>query len=189
MRGSLRTGMLSASAALALAAAASAEVTETSEGGFSLLLSFETSATPEEAWAALIAPSAWWSSDHSYSGDAANFSLDVAPGGCFCEVWDGGAVKHGEVVQFRTPSAASGGLLRLEGGLGPLQNLAVGQIQDWTIDPIDGGALQSGSKVTYRTRVSGRTRDGFDQLAPVVDGVMAEQVGRLERYLANGSPE
>lgn len=185
MRGSVRAGIIGVAGALALAGGASAEVMNSDETGFALSLSFETTATPEQAWAALITPSAWWSSDHSYSGDAKNFSLDVAPGGCFCEIWDGGAVKHGEVVQFRTPSAASGGLVRLEGGLGPLQNLAVGQVQDWTIDPSESG----GAKVSYTTRVSGRTRDGFAQLAPTVDGVMTEQIGRLERYLATGSPE
>jgi uncharacterized protein YndB with AHSA1/START domain len=165
--------------ALGLGGAAAAELTETSETGFVVAFSFETAATPEQTWETLVTPSLWWSSDHSYSGDAANFSLEVAPGGCFCETWDRGAVKHGEVVQFFT-----GAFLRIEGGLGPLQNLAVGQVQDWTIE-----ATAGGSKVSYLSRVSGRAEDGLVELAPVVDMVIGEQVGRLERYLATGSAE
>jgi hypothetical protein len=40
----------------------------------------------------------WWNAEHSYSGDAANLSLDVAPGGCFCERWKDGSAEHGRVI-------------------------------------------------------------------------------------------
>lgn len=178
MTGLLRTGL---AAALLLASAGTAEVTESSETGFVITASFETLATPEQAWTAIITPSAWWSGDHSYSGSAQSFSLDLAPGGCFCEVWGEGAVKHAEVVQFR-----NGSFLRLEGGLGPMQDLAAGEIQDWTVEPAASG---TGAKISYMTRVSGAPQDGLLELAPLVDQVMALQLARLERYLATGNPE
>jgi uncharacterized protein YndB with AHSA1/START domain len=165
--------------ALVGASSASAEVTEASENGFVISTSFETAATPEQAWIALVTPSAWWSGEHSYSGSAASFSVALTPGGSFCEIWDGGFVKHAEVIQLR-----DGSFLRLGGGLGPMQDLSAGQIQDWTVEPSGAGA-----KVSYTTRVSGAPQDGWLELAPAVDGVMALQLGRLERYLATGRPD
>lgn len=177
-----RSGLASlgvAALGLAAASAARAEVTEASEDGFVLALSFDAAASPEAAFAALTDVAAWWSPAHTYSGDAANMSLELSPGGCFCEVWDGGATRHGEVVQIRT-----GRSFRLLGALGPLQDMGASQIQDLSVEP-----LETGARVSWTTRVSGRPGDGYAEIAPLVDSVLAEQMGRLERYLATGSPD
>ena len=69
---------LSFACAVAIAAAtpAVAEVT-LADHGFVTSNSAEVSATPDEVWAALIEPSRYWNGDHSWSGDAANFSLEA----------------------------------------------------------------------------------------------------------------
>ena len=40
----------------------------------------------------------WWNPEHSYSGVAANFSIDARAGGCFCERLKDGSVAHMTVV-------------------------------------------------------------------------------------------
>jgi hypothetical protein len=169
---------LTASLALAASAPAHAEVTQSGANGFHLRIAFETPAPPARAFAALGEIGSWWSPGHTYSGDAANMTLALEAGGCFCESWDGGSVEHGRVVQ-----AQEGALLRMTGGLGPLQALAVTQVHDWTVE-----AAGEGSKVTYATRVSGDAADNLAALAPLVDMVMSEQVGRLEAHLAAEAP-
>ena len=63
----------------------------------------------------------WWDAAHTYTGDSTNMSLDATAGGCLCETLpDGGSVEHMRVVY-----AEPGKTLRLQGGLGPLQSMAV----------------------------------------------------------------
>ena len=68
-------GVLMAGALVATPAAA--EVKSASENGFELVIAETIKAPPEKLWSAMTAPSRWWSKDHSWSGDAANFSLDA----------------------------------------------------------------------------------------------------------------
>ena len=56
-------------------------------------------ATPDAMWKAMVQLPRWWSGQHTYSGQAANLSLDVQAGGCWCErAGDGLSVQHGTVV-------------------------------------------------------------------------------------------
>jgi hypothetical protein len=179
----MRLSRHAACAALFIACAASAptraEVTEASEYGFALSHSFEATVSANEAFDAFARVADWWSPAHTYSRDAARMSLAIEAGGCFCEVWPGGAVKHAEVAQVRERR-----YVRMLGALGPLQDLGVTQVHDWTVERTD-----TGSRVTYFTRVSGRPGDGLVELAPIVDGVMAEQMSRLQRFIATGNPD
>jgi hypothetical protein len=78
-------------------------------------------AAPDKAYAALLQPARWWSSEHTFSGSAAKLTLDARAGGCWCEtLTDGGSVEHMRVVYV-----APGRVLRLRGALGPLQGLGV----------------------------------------------------------------
>ncbi|HEX7915316.1 MAG TPA: hypothetical protein VF497_06160, partial [Rudaea sp.] len=78
---------------------------------------FKTSAAPDRAYAAITGVARWWDSNHTYSGNASNLSLDARAGGCWCEqLADGGSVQHMTVL-----TAMPGRMLRLSGGLGPLQ--------------------------------------------------------------------
>lgn len=170
--------LAAATLAAAAAPAARAEVTESSDAGFAIRIAFDTEASAPDAFDALVDVASWWHPDHTYSLDAGNLSLELSPGGCFCEVWDGGATKHAEVVQVR-----DGAMVRWAGGLGPLQDFGVSQVHDWTVEAIEGGA-----RVSYVTRVGGHGGEGLVEIAPIVDAVMTEQLGRLERYLATGDP-
>lgn len=69
---------------------------------------------------------AWWDAANSYSGDAANFYLEPRALGCFCEkLPGGGSIAHMQVVYVEP-----GAVLRMLGGLGPLQGM--GQPAPWS---------------------------------------------------------
>lgn len=163
-----------------LAAPAHATVDDAASNGFTITETADIAATPDQVYQAVTTPSRWWSSDHTYSHDAANLTLDAKAGGCWCETLPGGgSVQHLVVV-----NAIPGKMIRLRGALGPLQAMAV-----------DGAmtlSLHAADKVTHLTMtytVGGYARGGFADLAKAVDSVLGEQVNRLKRFVENGSPD
>src|SRR3546814_2102070 len=103
----------------------------------------------------LRTPDKWWSAEHSWSGDAANFWLDSQAGGCFCEKLPGvagmGSVQHARIL-FAQPNA----MMRLSGAFGPLQGEAVTGMLTIQIKPTDAGRsaehtseLQSPMRISY----------------------------------------
>lgn len=158
------------------AAPVGAEVLSHAPQGFVVARDLILDATPDRAFEALTADvGAWWDPAHSYSGDARNFSLDAQAGGCFCErLPDGGSVEHMRVI-FAQP----GKLLRLAGGLGPLQGMGATGVMEFTLAP-DG---DDRSRLEFRYVVGGYTPDGLESLAEPVDAVLGEQLARLARYL------
>jgi uncharacterized protein YndB with AHSA1/START domain len=80
------------------AAATHAEVKAAASDGLLIVHSARIDAAPARIYALLPAIGRWWSSSHTYSGDAANLTLDPGAGGCFCERWKDGAVVHGRVI-------------------------------------------------------------------------------------------
>lgn len=123
--------ILSAFALLAAAAAspAMAEVKSATPAGFAVEAKVVVPASPAQAYAALARIGAWWDSAHSYSGDAANMTLDPKVGGCFCETIPkgNGAVEHGRIIY-----AQPGETLRLQSALGPLQAEAALGVLTWS---------------------------------------------------------
>ncbi|NYT40417.1 SRPBCC domain-containing protein [Sphingomonas sp. R-74633] len=157
--------------ALTLAAPAAAEVTASTETSFTVTEKVTVAAPPEKLWAALVAPGSWWSSAHSWSGDAANLSLDPRPGGCWCEkLPGGGGVEHMRVV-FVQPHK----MLRLTGTLGPLQSFPASGVMTFTLTPAADGKTTA---LTITYAVAGAP--GLGQIAAPVDGVLGEQVARLK---------
>ena len=154
-----------------------AEVVAVGERGFISEHRIELQATPAEAYTALTSKvSAWWDAAHSYSGEASNFSLDARAGGCFCEALpNGGSVEHMRVV-FAQP----GHLLRMQGGLGPLQAMAVQGTMEFRFVPGAAGR----TLLEYRYSVSGFTPAGLAPLAEPVDRVQLGQIERLAAYLS-----
>ena len=73
-------------------------------------------------------------------------------------------------------------LLRLDGALGPLQNMAVTGVLSFALAP-DG----PGTRVTMTYRVAGALTMDSTKLAPLVDQVMGIQLNRL-RDFASGRP-
>jgi hypothetical protein len=156
--------------------AARAEIVSLSPGGFEVHETVHVAAGQDKAYAALLTPARWWSSQHTFSHDAANLTLDARAGGCWCETLPGGgSVQHMSVLML-----APGKVLRLRGALGPLQALAVDGVMTWSLKAAEGG-----SDVTVSYGVAGFSPEGFDMLSKAVDEVMAEQIGRLKKLLDN----
>jgi uncharacterized protein YndB with AHSA1/START domain len=161
-----------------LVGSAEAEVKSVAPNGFEVVDTAAIQAAPERVYAALGQIGQWWSNAHTFSHDAANLSLDLKAGGCFCErLKDGGSVQHLSVVY-----AAPGEGLRLRGALGPLQMEGVDGTLAWALKPTEGGTA-----VTQSYVVGGYIRSGMDQWAQRVDRVLHEQLDRLKLFV-EGKP-
>ena len=172
----LLLGLLLASA---LVLPARAAVGDSATNGFSVIETAHIAATPDKVYAALITPSHWWSSSHTFSHDAANLSLDATAGGCWCEkLPDQGTVQHLVVVH-----AVPGHSLVMRGALGPLQGLGVNGAMTITLKPAADGTDLS---LTYN--VGGYLKDGLASWASPVDSVLAEQIVRLKSFVETGAP-
>jgi len=158
---------------------AHAEVIETGANGFALQRTLHIAAPPERVYAALIQPSKWWNSEHTFSGSAANLTLDARAGGCFCETWSGGSVQHLVVVY-----AEPGKMLRLRGALGPFQGQGVDGALTFTLKPAG-----DGTDLTMDNIVGGFVKGGISKWPPLADSMLAGQLIRLKRYLETGSPD
>jgi hypothetical protein len=113
---------------------------------------------------------AWWDAANSYSGDAANFYLEPRALGCFCEkLPGGGSIAHMQVVYVEP-----GAVLRMLGGLGPLQGMGATGAVEFRLS-----AAADGARVEYRYHVTGF---GAESMAEPVDGVQLGQFERLKRY-------
>lgn len=149
---------------------ANAEVRAVASSGFELEHRIETRLEPARLYRLLGDIGSWWSDAHTYSGNAANLSLDLRPGGCWCEkLPDGGGIEHMRVVQ-----AHPGKRLLLVGGLGPLINEASVGAMNWAITP--GG---TGSTLVMTYRVAGFYKADGAKWAPLVDQVLAAQMKNL----------
>jgi len=170
---------LALSTLLICIAHAKADVTASGPRGFVSEHTLTIAAPRQRVFHALTAEvGRWWDAAHSYSGNAANFSLDATAGGCFCERWSGGSVAHMTVV-FVEPDRQ----LRMIGGLGPLQAMAVSGSMTFALD--DDG---NGTRLHYRYAVGGWTPEGLQTMAGPVDQVQLGQLLRLQRYIETGSP-
>ena len=178
-RASAQTGVRLALAVLValLAGPARAEVTQASADSLLLAFSQPLAAAPQKVYDALPRVRRWWSSDHTYSGSAANLSLRAEAGGCFCEHWKGGSGQHGTVIV-----AMRNQMLRLRTALGPLQAKGVTGILTFQITPNGNGSLLTTTYV-----VNGTAESALDKVAPTVDRVLGEQLARLARFIQTGS--
>ncbi len=159
---------------LAASSTGAAAVAETREGYFKTESVVLVDLPPAAAWRGLIRVPAWWDPEHTWSGAARNLSLDPRAGGCFCEkLSEGGSVDHARVI-FAQP----GKLLRMDGALGPLQEMPVTGVLTYTLAP-DG----PGTRITMTYAVAGAMSLDAAKLAPLVDQVLAGQLERLRNYL------
>lgn len=165
------------------AAPASAKVINQSEAGFTVAHTAQVAATPEDVWKMLKMPQKWWSKEHSWSGDAANFWLDSQAGGCFCEKLPDtgkglGSVQHARIV-FAKPNE----MLRLSGAFGPLQ----GEALTGTLT-IQIKETPTGAAIRFDYVVGGYMRFKVPEIAPAVDGVIGEQLIGLAKALGGSLP-
>jgi carbon monoxide dehydrogenase subunit G len=174
----MKTLMGLALAAAMLGGAAHAEVTDKSAAGFEVTEKATIAAPPAKVWDALMRPDRWWSSQHSWSGDAKNLYFD--PSGCFCERLKRGAVRHMTIVYNDGATT-----LRLNGGLGPMQLTGASGNLGITLKPAN-----QNTELTMTYDVGGYAKGGLaETLAAPVDMVLGEQVARLKKYLETGRPD
>jgi uncharacterized protein YndB with AHSA1/START domain len=170
--------------ALVLACAAStsevrAAVVDAAPSGFTVENSETVPVSVDVAWQALVDDvGRWWPADHTWWGDAAKLSIDARAGGCFCEI-DGARQAWHMSVRFVDP----GKLLRMTGGLGPLQGLGLHGALEWRLESVD-----DGTRITLHYRVGGYSPDDLSKFAPVVDRVQAQQLGGLATHLRENRP-
>lgn len=168
--------ILSAAALAVAAAPAAAEVTSSSPHGFVSVNRAVVPVAPAAVYEALGRIGEWWDPAHSYSGRGDNLALELRAGGCFCETMDGG----GTVEHLRVVHAAPGKMLRLQGGLGPLQAEAVAATLSWSLAPAEGG----GTAIVQTYVVGGHIRAGAEAFAGPVNAVLAGQLERLRAWLS-----
>jgi len=159
---------------------AGAAVADSGANGFTVKISVVIHAAPEEVYQKLVHNvGEWWSSEHTFSGDAHNLTMDDKPMGCWCEKLTTGGARHMEVML-----AAKGKALVLSGGMGPLQSMAVSGAMSFDFTPDKGG-----TKVDLTYAVGGYLAAGLNTLAGPVDGVLTAQMGRLKNFVELGRAE
>ncbi len=175
----MRLACLALAAAFAFPAAASATVADVNAQGFRVTSTYEVAAPREKVWAALVQPGRWWNPSHSWFGNPVrDFKLDPRAGGCFCESGPAGSALH-MTGSFVKPNEQ----LNLWGALGPLG--MEGAAGGLTVKLAASAPGATRMTVTYT--VGGYLSGGAEKWAPLVDGVIAEQFGRLEKYAETGS--
>ncbi|HPS51863.1 MAG TPA: hypothetical protein PK892_14255 [Bacteroidales bacterium] len=151
-----------------------ATVVDSSFYGFTVVIERSVGMTPDSLYEVITRDvGRWWSNDHTWSGNASNLSIEAVAGGCFCEKLSGeGMVKHMEVVWAERP-----GMLRMTGGLGPLQAMAV--VGTMSIELLPCEAVTR-IKITYTA--GGYYKGGLQKIGLLVDKVMAQQADRLKAF-------
>lgn len=128
----------------------------------------------QTAWRALLEDvGQWWPPDHTWFGRSANLRIEARAGGCFCEIDGDRQVQH-MTIGFVDP----GRLLRMLGGLGPLQRLGIYGALEWKLETVD-----EGTRISLRYQAGGYPGEDFEKLVPVVDSVQGIQLGGLAEYL------
>lgn len=148
---------------------AAAEIVSRSENAFTLRFEGQTRLGPAGVADAFSEVDLWWDPAHSYTGNAANLSLDLTPAGCWCEAMpDGALFDHGRVI------SAVYGEIRLHAPFGPLREMATRAdlIVTWPL--VDGVVTP-----TWTFTVEG---PGVGALAEPVDGVIG---GGFARWIAH----
>lgn len=157
---------------------ASAEVVHSDPSSFLVKQRIIVATDSVTSYNALIHPERWWNPTHTWSGDAKNLSLQANTGGCWCERWPGGEVEHGRVIHLKKDAQ-----LRLQGALGPLQDMAVNAVLDFSL--VQG---KDGTQIDLMYRVTGADSSQLDVLSAVIDKVLDEQMARLKLHLQPLAP-
>ncbi|MCY7398106.1 MAG: ATPase [Sphingomonas bacterium] len=161
-----------------IAAPASAVVVGADSHGFELRHTLDLPVPPAQALAAFGQVGSWWSKDHTYSGNAARLSLQLRPGGCWCEQLDGG----GGVEHLRVAYYEPGKRVVLTGGLGPLLFEATSGVMD-----VRATKTKTGSQLVINYRVAGFARGNGTEMALAVDQVLRGQTERLRAFASKGA--
>ena len=170
--------ILGAALLLVLFAPASAAVVGADSHGFELRHTLDLPVAPAQALAAFGQVGSWWSKDHTYSGNSARLSLQMRPGGCWCEQLDGG----GGVEHLRVAFYQPGKRVVLTGGLGPLLFEGTSGVMD-----VRATGTKAGSQLVINYRVGGFARGNGTEMALAVDQVLRDQTERLRVFASKGA--
>jgi len=155
-----------------------AEIADSAANGFTYKTTLQLSAPPDAVYQKLLSIGNWWSSSHTFSGDAHNMSIDPKAMGCWCEkLPSGGGVRHMQVV-----NVMPGKMLVMTGGLGPLQSMAATGSMTVRLTPANGG-----TKLDVMYAVTGYFPGGTGQLTGPVNTVLDEQFARFKSYVETGN--
>ena len=162
-----------AAVALCASGAAQSEVVSANANGLHVRHEVQIVVPPPGAFAAFGQMPSWWNAQHTYSGKSSNLSLSLSPGSCICERFpDGGGIEHMR-VSYVEPAKR----VVMTGSLGPLLYLATSGVMDVQFERIAGG-----TKVTLDYKAAGFAEGGADKIAPIVDGVLADQMRRYRQF-------
>jgi len=144
--------------------------------GFEISHAWMVEADPSTVYGALTDDvGQWWNGDHTYSLDAKNMYFVLKQPGCLCEqLPNSGWVEHLRLVYL-----APGKEIRLVGGLGPLQSMAVNGIMILTL-----GQEGAYTKLQLVYKVGGN--EAIRDWAQPVAGVLVEQFDRLVEHMKKG---
>ncbi len=162
-----------------LAAPATAEVIHSDPSSFIVKHRLVAPVGSEVAFDALLHVERWWSPGHTWSGDAKNMSIEPRVRGCWCERWPDAEIEHGRVLYIKKDSN-----LRIAGALGPLQDMAVNAVLDYTL--LQG---KDGTQIEMMYRVTGADSSQLDVVSAIVDKVLVEQMDRLKAHLDRMAPQ
>lgn len=164
-------------ATLLIAANARGAVLESGANGFAVEEKAHIDAAPDKVYAALIHPESWWNSEHTFSGNAKNLSLDAKAGGCLCETLpNGGSVQHLSVV-----AAMPGRTIVFRGAMGPFQSQGVDGAMTITLAAKDGG-----TDLVLDNNYGGFVQGGMGKWPLAADAMLADLVQHLKYYAENG---
>ncbi|HEX4871283.1 MAG TPA: SRPBCC family protein [Nevskiaceae bacterium] len=153
---------------------ASARVLDQGPNGFTLQNEVVVPVTAERAYRALTEEvGQWWPDDHTWWGGSERLSIEARAGGCFCERQGEAQARHMEVVFVDPPR-----LLRMVGGLGPLQGMGWSGALEWRFAAVEGG-----TRITLWYRAGGYAPEDLGRFVAIVDQVQGLQLGGLARHL------
>ena len=166
------------------AGSALAEVRDSGTDGFTVENAGWVPVPADAAWKALVQDvGRWWPADHTWWGDAARLSIDARAGGCFCEIDGARQAEHLRVVLVEP-----GQLLRMSGGLGPLQGMGLHGVLEFRLTPAQQDG-RDGTRIVLFYRAGGYGPEDLARFAPVVDRVQAQQLGGLLTLLGGSGTE
>jgi hypothetical protein len=159
---------------------APAEVVDSASNGFVVKFTVNIKASPDEVYRRIVRNVGdWWNSEHTFSHNSHNLTIEEKPMGCFCEkLPNNGGFRHMEVIYV-----APGKGLLLHGAMGPLNSIAATGNMTFQLSPADGG-----TKLDVSYAVTGYLKAGMNTWAATVDGVLGEQITRLKNYIEEGNP-
>ena len=155
-----------------------AKIISNTQYGFTMENEVVLSQSVDIAWQHFIQDiDHWWPKDHTWWGEKSTLTIDDYAGGCFCERTNsamGNSAEH-----MRVSFVDKHKLLRMTGGLGPLQGMGIYGALDWKFEPQENG----GTRIVMRYQANGYNPENYEQFIPIVDKVQAIQIRSFANYM------